>query len=52
MVVMTTISTAFEEVILRVVPSSMMTSSKVVETSVTPAKQQSFPGLLSTGQSD
>ena len=34
MVVMTTISTALEEVILRVAPSSMMTSSKVVETSV------------------
>ena len=37
MVVMTTISTALEEVILRVAPSSMMTSSKVVETSVTTA---------------
>ena len=44
MVVMTTISTALEEVILRVAPSSMMTSSKVVETSVTTANNSLSQG--------
>ena len=44
MVVMTTISTALEEVILRVAPSSMMTSCKVVETSVTTANNSLSQG--------
>ena len=44
MVVMTTISTALEEVILRVAPSSMMTSSKVVETLVTTANNSLSQG--------
>ena len=44
MVVMTTISTALEEVILRVAPSSMVTSCKVVETSVTTANNSLSQG--------